>query len=153
LESQRRLGALGVFRRVDLAEIDPDSPERRSLVVAAQEASPATVAYGLGYAERELLRASAEVTRRNLAGLDRSLSAYVRASFRGSRGLLTYREPYLFGRKQELFASAYREQDDREGFDFIRYGGALQTLRSLGQPWSLILRYTYQFTRVFNVEV
>lgn len=153
LESQRRLGTLGVFRRVSLAEIDPESPDERSLVVAAEEAPQASVAYGLGYAERELLRASAEVTRRNLSGLDRSLSAYVRASFRGSRGLLTYREPYLFGRKQELFATLFREEDDRESFDYVRYGGVLQTLRSLGPRWTLILRQTYQLTRVFNVEV
>lgn len=153
LESQRRLGALGAFRRVSLAEIDPESPDARSLVVAAEEAPQASVAYGLGYAERELLRASAEVTRRNLSGMDRSLSAYVRASFRGSRGLLTYREPYLLGRKQELFASLFRDEDDRESFDYVRYGGALQTLHGLGPRWTLILRYTYQLTRTFNVEV
>jgi outer membrane protein insertion porin family len=138
---------------VSIAEIDPESVAERSLVVALEEAPRATVAYGLGYAERELLRASAEVTRRNLSGMDRSLSAYVRASFRGNRALLTYREPYLLGRQQELFATAFREEDDREAFDFIRYGGVLQSARSLGPPWTLILRYTYQLTRVFNVEV
>jgi outer membrane protein insertion porin family len=153
LESQRRLSSLGVFRRVSLAEIDPESPAERSLVVVADEAPQASVAYGLGYAERELLRASAEVTRRNLSGLDRSLSAYVRASFRGSRGLLTYREPYLFGHKQELFATVFREEDDRESFDYVRYGGVLQTLRGLGPRWTLILRQTFQLTRVFDVEV
>lgn len=153
LESQRRLGALGIFRRVTVAEIDPESAERRSLVVSAEEAPRATVAYGVGYAERELLRASAEVTRRNLAGMDRSVTAFVRASFRGSRALLSYREPYLFGRKQELFATAFREEDDRDGFDFVRYGAALQTLRPLREGLSAILRYTYQRTEVFNLEV
>jgi outer membrane protein insertion porin family len=122
-------------------------------VVSAEEAPRATVAYGVGYAERELLRASAEVTRRNLAGMDRSVTAFVRASFRGSRALLNYREPYLFGRKQELFATAFREEDDRDGFDFLRYGAALQTLRPLRAGLSAILRYTYQQTEVFNLEV
>jgi outer membrane protein insertion porin family len=153
LESQRRLGALGIFRRVAIAEIDPESPERRSLVVSAEEAPRSTVAYGVGFAERELLRVSAEVTRRNLAGLDRSLTAFVRASVRGNRALLNYREPYLFGRKHELFATAFREEDDREAFDFLRYGGALQVLRPLRPGLSAILRYTYQLTEVFNLEV
>jgi outer membrane protein insertion porin family len=153
LESQRRLSALGIFRRVTVAEIDPESAERRSLVVSAQEAPRSTVAYGIGYAERDLVRASAEVTRRNLAGLDRSLTAFVRASVRGSRALLNYREPYLFGHKQELFATAFREEDDREGFDFVRYGGALQVQRPLHTGLSAIGRYTYQQTRTFNIEV
>ena len=153
LESQRRLSALGIFRRVSIAEIDAESAAERSLVVAVEEAPRASVAYGLGYAERELLRASAEVTRRNLSGMDRSLSAYVRASFRGSRALLTYREPYLLGRKRELFGTAFREEDDREAFDFVRYGGVFQSARGLRAPLALILRYTYQLTRVFNVEV
>ena len=55
------------------------------MVVSAQEAPRTTVAYGIGYAERDLLRGSVEVTRRNLCGLDRSLTAFARGSFRGSR--------------------------------------------------------------------
>jgi outer membrane protein insertion porin family len=153
LESQRRLSALGIFRRVSIAEIDPDSAADRSLVVTVEEGPRSSVAYGLGYAERELLRVSAEVTRRNLAGMDRSLSAYVRASFSGSRALLTYREPYLRGRKRELFATAFREEDDRESFDFVSFGGVVQSVFSLRAPLTAILRYTYQLTRVFNVEV
>jgi outer membrane protein insertion porin family len=85
--------------------------------------------------------------------MDRSLTTFVRASFRGSRALLNYREPYLFGRRQELFATAFREEEDREGFDFLRYGGALQALRPLRPGLSAILRYTYQQTEVFNLEV
>lgn len=153
LESQRRLGSLGIFQSVNLSEMDPESVERRSVVVSLEEAPRTTVAYGIGYAERELLRGSAEVTRRNLGGLDRSVSTFARASFRGNRFLTTYREPYLFGRKQELFVTGFREEDDRDSFDFVRFGGFLQTARALSPQWSLILRYTYQETSVFNIEV
>ncbi|HET6897212.1 MAG TPA: POTRA domain-containing protein, partial [Vicinamibacteria bacterium] len=103
LESQRRLGALGLFDRVTITEMDPDSADRRSVVVRAEEAPLTTVSYGIGYAEQDYLRASVEVTRRNLFGMDRRLSAFARASFRGFRMLGTFREPYLLGRKQELF--------------------------------------------------
>lgn len=153
LESQRRLGALGILERVSISEMDPEALERRSLVVTAEEAPRTTVAYGIGSAERDPLRASAEVTRRNLSGMDRSLSTFVRASFRGNRFLATYREPYLFGRKQDLFVTGFREEDDRETFDFVRLGGLVQTARSLSTPWSLILRYTFQQTDVFNIQV
>ena len=153
LESQRRLGSLGIFQRVSLSEMDPESRSARSVVVTAAEGPRTTVAYGIGYAEHERLRFSAEVTRRNLWGLDRSLTAFARVSFRGSRLETTYREPYLFGRRQELFVTAFREEEDRDGFDFVRYGGLLQTARSLSPAWSLIVRYAYQETSIFNIEV
>jgi outer membrane protein assembly factor BamA len=151
LESQRRLGALGIFERVSLAEMDPETPGERSVIVAAEEAPRTTVAYGVGYAERDFLRGSVEVTRRNLFGLDRSLSAFVRYSFRGSRQLATFREPWLFGRRQEFFATVFREEEDRTSFDFVRGGALVQTVRQRG-AWSLIVRYTYQLTDTFNID-
>jgi outer membrane protein insertion porin family len=153
LESQRRLSALGIFDRVSVAEMDPESKPARSVVVAVEEAAPTTIAYGLGYGEREQVRASVEVARRNIFGMDRSLSGFARFSFRGSRVLATFREPYLLGRRQELFVTAFREEEDRPGFDFVRFGSLVQTGRNLSTTWSLILRYVAQQTVTFNVEV
>jgi outer membrane protein insertion porin family len=153
VESQRRLGALGIFQRASIAEMDPESVSARSLVVRADEAPPVAIAYGIGYAERDQVRGSVELTRRNLFGMDRSLSTFARASFKGSRFFTTFREPYLLGHKQELFLTGYREEEDRTSFDFIRYGGLLQTARSLSARWSVIVRYTYQQTDLFRIEV
>ncbi|HUG53094.1 MAG TPA: POTRA domain-containing protein [Vicinamibacteria bacterium] len=150
LESQRRLAALGLFQRVTITEIDPDSELSRSVVVRAEEGPLTSVSYGIGYAEQDLLRGSVEVTRRNLFGMDRRLSAFARASFRGFRLLGTFREPYLLGRKQELFTTAFREEEDRDAFDFVRQGVTLQTARTLSRSWSLIVRQTYEETRTFN---
>jgi len=153
LESQRRLAALGIFDRVSVTELDPESSPARSVVVAVEEAAPTTIAYGLGYGEREQVRASVEVARRNIFGMDRSLSAFARFSFRGSRVLATFREPYLLGRRQELFVTAFREEEDRPRFDFVRFGSLVQTARNLSRTWSLILRYVGQRTVTFNVEL
>ncbi|HEX6739866.1 MAG TPA: POTRA domain-containing protein, partial [Vicinamibacteria bacterium] len=152
LDSQRRLTALGIFQRVSVAELDPESPLRRSVLIAAEEAPLITVASGIGYAERDQLRVSAEVTRRNLFGMDRSLSTFARVSFRGSRLLTTYREPYLLGKRQELFVTAFREEEDRPFFDFVRYGGFVQSARNVRPDLSLIARYSYQLTDNFNIE-
>jgi len=152
LESQRRLGALGLFDRVTITEMDPDSPLRRSVVVRADEAPLTSVSYGLGYSENEKLRGSAEVTRRNLFGMDRRLSVFARASFLGFRMLGTFREPYFLGRKQELFVTAFREEEERVAFSFIRTGLTLQTARTLSRSWSLILRETYEETRTFKTN-
>jgi outer membrane protein assembly complex protein YaeT len=153
LESQKRLGALGIFDRVSLTDLSAGPSGERSVVVAVDEAPRTTFAYGVGYSERELLRGSLEVTRRNLGGLDRTLTAYARASFGGSRFLLGYREPYLFGRKRDLYLAAFLEEEDRTGFNFKRAGVLAQTLTRLGDHTSLNLRYTYQDTRIFDLQI
>lgn len=153
LDSQRRLGALGLFRRLSITELPEDEPGKRSLVVAAEEGPATTFAYGLGYAERDLLRGSLEATRRNLGGMDRTLSAFLRASFRATRVFVSYKEPYLLGRRHELFVTGFREEEARPGFDYIRGGGLLQTGFALSTERSLVLRYSYEKTDTFNVTV
>ena len=78
LETQRRLSALGLFEAVTIVELASDSPGRRTLVIRVDEGPRTSVAYGIGFGERDLVRGSVEVTRRNLFGMDRRLSAFVR---------------------------------------------------------------------------
>jgi len=153
LETQKRLGALGIFDRVSLTDQNAGRVGQRSVVVAVDEAPRTTFSYGVGYSERELLRGSIEVTRRNVSGLDRTITAYARGSFRGNRFVLGYREPYLFGRKRDLYLAAFREEEDRAGFDFNRTGVLAQTVNRRGEHTSLSVRYTYQNTHVFNLEI
>jgi outer membrane protein insertion porin family len=153
LESQKRLGALGIFDRVGLSDQAAGSGSQRTVVVAVDEAPRTTFSYGVGYSERELLRGSLEITRRNVGGLDRTLTAYARASFGGSRFLLGYREPYLFGRKRDLYVAGFREEEDRTGFNFKRTGVLAQTVTRLGDHVSLSARYTYQDTQVFDLQI
>ena len=151
LETQRRLAALGLFEAVTVVELPGESPDRRTLVIRVSEGARTSVAYGLGYGERDLLRGSVEVTRRNLFGMDRRLSGFARMSFRGSRLLASFREPWLLGRRQELFITAFREEEDREAFDYTRYAISVQTARALSARWNLALRETYEETRTYNV--
>jgi len=152
-ESQKRLAQLGLFDRVTLREIGPALPGETSVVVDLHEAGRTAVAYGIGYSERELLRGSAELTLRNLSGMNRSLSFFGRLGFRGSRLYTTFREPRLFGREQELFITGFREEEDRTDFDYTRYGGFVQTARPLTPAWTAILRLGYQRTRTYNITV
>jgi len=153
LESQRRLAALGIFARADIRELGAAADPTRDIVVLVEEAKRTTIAYGIGYGERDLLRASIELTRRNLGGLDRSLTLFTRGSFRGNRVFASYRTPYLFGHRQELFLTGFREEEDRESFDYVRYGGLVQTAFRLSHRQGVILRYVYQSTDAFNEEV
>jgi len=152
LESQRRLLSLGIFERVQIAELDPGRERRRDVVVSVQEAPRTSWSWGIGYSEQDRLRGSVEITRRNLGGLGRTASAFARGSFRGSRFLLNLREPWLFGRKLDSFLTGFWEEEDRTSFDYNRAGGTVQTGRALDARTSLILRYLYQDTNVYNVE-
>jgi outer membrane protein assembly complex protein YaeT len=152
LESQRRLLGLGIFERVQISELDPSRERRRDVVVSVQEAPRTSWSWGVGYSEQDRIRGSVEVTRRNLGGVGRSASVFARGSFRGSRFLLNLREPWLFGRKLDSFLTGFWEEEDRESFDFNRKGGILQAARALDPRTSVILRYLYQDTNVFNIE-
>jgi outer membrane protein assembly complex protein YaeT len=153
LESQRRLLSLGIFERVSIRELDPSQEEQRDVVVSVQEAPRTTVSWGVGYSEQDLLRGSVELTRRNLNGLGRTASVFARASFRGSRLLLNVREPWLFGKNLDSFLTAFWEEEDRTSFDYNRKGGVAQVGQSLDPRTTLIYRYLYQDTKVFNIEV
>jgi outer membrane protein insertion porin family len=153
LESQRRLSGLGIFERVSISELDPEQERRRDVVVSVQEAPRTTWSWGVGYSEQDRLRGSVELTRRNIGGLGRTASVFARGSFRGSRFLLNLREPWLFGRKLDSFLTSFWEEENRTSFDYNRKGAILQAGRSLDTRTSLILRYLYQDTSVFNVEV
>jgi outer membrane protein assembly complex protein YaeT len=153
LESQRRLLSLGIFERVSIRELDPSREEQRDVVVSVQEAPRTTVSWGVGYSEQDLLRGSVEVSRRNLSGLGRTVSVFARASFRGSRFLLNVREPWLFGKNLDSFLTAFWEEEDRTSFDYNRKGGVIQAGQTLDSRTTLIYRYLYQDTKVFNIEV
>jgi outer membrane protein insertion porin family len=153
LESQRRLSGLGIFERVAISELDRERKRRRDVVVSLQEAPRTTVTWGVGYSEQDLLRGSVEVTRRNLSGLGRSASLFARGSFRGSRFLFNYREPWLFGRRLDSFLTAFWEEEDRKSFDYNRKGAIAQSGLALDRRTTLILRYLLQDTHVFNLEV
>jgi outer membrane protein assembly factor BamA len=153
LESQRRLSGLGIFERVSIAELDPARDRRRDVVVSVQEAPRTTWSWGVGYSEQDRLRGSVELTRRNLGGLGRTASVFARGSFRGSRFQLNLREPWLLGRKLDSFVTAFWEEENRTSFDYNRKGGIMQAGRTLSPRTSLILRYLYQDTNVYNIEV
>jgi outer membrane protein insertion porin family len=98
-ESQRRISALGLFRRVRITELDHGEANRRDLLVTVEEAPATTVGYGGGLEGGRRLRqevpggAATEVfeiaprgfveyARRNLLGRNQSISVFARASLR-----------------------------------------------------------------------
>jgi outer membrane protein insertion porin family len=98
-ETQRRITALGLFRRVRITELDHGTVGSRDLLVTVEEAPSTTVGYGGGVEMTRRLvqpttsstpeeqfefapRGFVEIGRRNLFGRNRSVNLFTRVSLR-----------------------------------------------------------------------
>jgi outer membrane protein assembly complex protein YaeT len=99
-ETRRRLGALGLFRRIRIDQIQHGESNRHDIIIHVEEAPSTTIGYGGGLELSEVLVSGAdgavgdfevaprgffEVGRRNIAGKNRSANLYTRLSLRSDR--------------------------------------------------------------------
>ncbi len=153
-ETRQNLVGSGLFRSVDIEPLTPDPSTLRSdVLITLSEGPRTTFAYGFGYEEQQLARAEIEVTRRNLFGLNRSVSLFTRGSFRGARFITTYRQQDVFGYPVPVFVSFFAEEEDRSSFDYNRVGVGLQLSKRVSLDQNLFLRYRFDQTRVFQLQV
>jgi outer membrane protein assembly complex protein YaeT len=98
IESQRRLAALGLFRRVRIVELSHMGSLRRDLLIEIEEAPATTIDYGGGLEAGRRARPSDtaqaqdridvapraffQISRRNLWGKNRSVTVFTRVSLR-----------------------------------------------------------------------
>ena len=99
LESRRRLSALGLFRRIDVRQLEHGPAARRDVLVTVEEGPATSVGYGGGLEAGKVLRAGPaggapkerlefaprgffDIGRRNLGGRNRSINLFTRASVR-----------------------------------------------------------------------
>jgi len=154
LETRQRLVGSGLFRNVSIDVLPADPTTNQSDVLISMVEGPRTTfAYGFGFEERQLGRAEIEVTRRNLFGMNRTISVFTRASFRGGRFITTYRQPNSFVRNLPLFVSVFAEEEQRTSFDFNRVGVGLQISKRVNPEQNLFFRYRFDRTKVFNLLV
>jgi outer membrane protein assembly factor BamA len=99
IESQRRLAALGLFRRVRIIELPHGASLTRDILIEVEEAPPTTISYGGGVEAGRRLRTGDEspvaeeridvaprgffeISRRNLWGKNRVITGFLRVSLR-----------------------------------------------------------------------
>ena len=100
-DAQRRLGALGLFRRIQVSPVTRGSGDRHDVLIIVDEAPVHTIGYGGGVEGAYVLKTNAatglpeqrfdvaprgffEIGRRNLWGKNRSLNLFVRGALRTS---------------------------------------------------------------------
>jgi outer membrane protein insertion porin family len=179
IETQRRLTALGLFRRTRITQLSHGDENRRDLLITVEEAPPTTIGYGGGFevgpqiqetngvadeALEVLPRAFFEITRRNLFGKNRSVNLFTRISLRPQdqsaghgfseyRVLGTFREPRVFNTAADAFLTAVVEQQHRSSFNFARRGFNAEVVRRFTPAFSLIGSYQINETELFDEQI
>jgi outer membrane protein assembly complex protein YaeT len=179
IETQRRMTALGLFRRTRITQLSHGDETRRDLLVTVEEADPTAVGYGGGFevgpaiqetdgvADETLEfapRAFFEITRRNLFGKNRSVNLFARISLRSAddatdygfteyRVLGTFREPRVFNTAADAFLTAIVEQQHRSSFNFWRRGFNAEVGRRVTAAFSLLGSYQINQTELFDEKI
>ena len=106
IETQQRLAALGLFRRVVVDELRHSGEAQRDVLIQVEEAPPTTIGYGGGVESGTRLRPTGdsgqaeerfevaprgfvEISRRNLWGKNRAVTLFTRVSLRSRDVVLT----------------------------------------------------------------
>ena len=148
LESRRRLSALGLFRRIDIRELEHGPPTRRDVLVSIEEAPVTTLGYGGGLELTQRLRAAGpggqaeerieaaprgffDIGRRNLGGKNRSVNLFTRVSLRPEDSADPLEDGQGFGFSEYRFVGIYREPRALGwNADFALTGAVEQGIRS-----------------------
>jgi outer membrane protein insertion porin family len=180
-ESQRRLSALGLFRRVTISELEQGDEDRRDVLVTVEESPATTLGYGVGVEFQKVEtsefapRGFLELGRRNLWGRNRSVNLFSRVSLRrrsdsatttstadsagGSqtaveyRAYATYREPRVLRRSADLQIAAGLEQGSRTSFSFRHRSVRVNLSHRIGPAWTVLGQYSIQQNNIFEDRI
>jgi outer membrane protein insertion porin family len=180
-ESQRRLAALGVFRRVTISELQHQADDRRDVLVSVEESPATTLGYGGGVEFQKVEtvevapRGFFEIGRRNLWGKNRSVNLFSRVSLRRRtdttpatpvaeatsqttttleyRVIGSYREPKFAGTTADLQVAVGFEQGSRTSFSFRSQSAGVTLAKRYGPIWTLQGQYAIQRSEIFDDRI
>jgi outer membrane protein insertion porin family len=146
VESQRRLSALGMFRRVRITQLPRSTGGARDVLVELEEAPSTTISYGGGIEVVPRLRPEGEtgeaterlevaprgffqVSRRNLWGKNRSATLFTRVSLRSRDPAVDSTDPTDmggYGFNEYRFVGTFREPRVFETAGDVQFTGFLE---------------------------
>ncbi len=171
--TQRDLFATGAFSEVNVRTepVAGTDPNGHRATVQLTEAKPLLMVYGLGYSTDEGPRGSLQLTNTNLFGRVNSASIRLRASFREQLAQVQFTDPRIFGSNWGATVSTFYDRNSNlqtflqrrlvsggttvnngPGFGINRFVAFAQAERKLSQDTSLRFRYSFENTRLFNVQ-
>jgi outer membrane protein insertion porin family len=116
VETERRLGRLGLFERVQVGPLRPPQTPFADVEITLREGKPWRVEAGGGYDTDRGWGGLLEIGHDNLFGTARSASVRERLTEDGDRTDLTFRTPWLLGRPLKGDLTLFREQWQELGY-------------------------------------
>lgn len=145
LKAQRQLSELGLFRRVELAQIPgQERGDERGVVVRCEEGEQRSYLFGLGWDTTDGVRLTLGWSHLNLFGGAHAVSVETRLSGREERFQASLREPRLPWLGLPGYATVYRTEEDYTSFSQQRRGLWFEVGDRRLRPWRRWLRYEYQ---------
>lgn len=157
LKERQRLYELGIFQSVDVSEL-PVYNAKFDTVYRVKESKPGAVEIGAGYGEYEKYRGFLGLSYNNLFGMNRTGSATLEASSIEKRAILSYLEPWFFGRELPFRGTVLLESRTQLNFDtrqisykLIRYSGSAGVEKKLTNNIKGELYYEFSLVRTYDL--
>ncbi len=157
-ETKRKLERLGIFTEVIIDEI-PISSDRINLLVSVREGARNYASLGIGMETRNQPRTyavwdyafrprgTAELIRYNIFGTAAQASLVGQLSFRETRGVFSWRQPYIFGLPMETYFNAWLEKEARTSFTYEGSGISLTTVKPISKTENMNFLATLRYAR------
>jgi outer membrane protein insertion porin family len=159
LSSQQHIYRLGFFSLVRFEPLHAGEKEyTRDMLLTVEERPAGSVEIGVGYGDLDRLRASAEVSYRNLWGQAQFLGLRVAASDIVEQAVITFREPWFLNRRLEAtvrlaWSDEKRLNADTRDIYYQTRKTEVATGLSHAYDNGLKLSLIYQFENVDNYNV
>jgi outer membrane protein insertion porin family len=157
-EARQRLYRLGLFTDVEIGPSE-DVGDKKDILVSVEEGKAGSVEFGLGYADYEKFRGFAEVSYRNLWGMNRVGSFRTELSSLENRFILQYNEPWFLGRSLPFRAFLLYENrkefnlDNKEVlYKLTRYGATAGVEKKLSDTMKGELYYDFSLVNTRSVK-
>jgi outer membrane protein insertion porin family len=150
--SRQRLTNLQYFEEVKIDTKRRTEEGLMDLQVDVTEQSTGQFTAGLGFSSIESVVFTASVTQRNLFGRGQSVTASARVGSLSADFLLSFQEPYLFGKPIQAGVSVFRRSADFFAFDSVRTGFSLSLGRSLGEFTQISATYGFEFLEISDLD-
>jgi outer membrane protein assembly complex protein YaeT len=134
-ESQRRLYSLETFQfaNIEPVIVEGQQPETVPIAVTVTEGKHRKVNFGVGYGSEEKGRASIDWRHVNFFGGARTLQLESSYSALSKGARLNFRQPYLFGPRYNMVASANSWRRNEPAYDLTTRGGRLSLERTFAR--------------------
>ncbi len=151
-KSLTRLKKLDYFEDVQIAPLDTENREIMNLQVKVKEKMTGTISLGGGYSSDDGMFVSGQVQQKNLFGKGQQVSLRGYLGQSAQRYMLSFTEPWIFGRPISAGIDLYNWIRDYEDFTKDAYGFRLRAGFPFGQYSRFTAYYMFEKAKITDLD-